>query len=174
MIIPDVFTIGGGLAGIAISFLVPSLHGFSGDFYLMDSFRAGLAAIQGLLIGSGIVLWIALIAEAVLKKEAMGFGDVKFLGAIGAFCGWQGAVFAVFGGAIVGTVWFAVALIWQKAAGKPSPVTPRVETPEGEPADLGFGVHVPFGPMLAVAAAIYFLWAHVWVARYFEGVSVLF
>lgn len=174
MIIPDVFTIGGGLAGIAISFLVPSLHGFSGDFYLMDSFRAGLAAIQGLLIGSGIVLWIALIAEAVLKKEAMGFGDVKFLGAIGAFCGWQGAVFAVFGGAIVGTVWFAVALIWQKAAGKPSPVTPRTETPEGEPADLGFGVHVPFGPMLAVAAAIYFLWAHVWVARYFEGVSVLF
>ncbi|MDV7398970.1 prepilin peptidase, partial [Arthrospira platensis SPKY1] len=56
----------------------------------------------GGLIGSALLLWIALGAEAILRKEAMGFGDVKLLGAIGAFCGWQGAVFAIFGGAVLG------------------------------------------------------------------------
>ncbi len=172
MIIPDVFTIGAGLAGVAVSFLVPSLHGASDEFFMMASLRAGLVSIEGLLIGSGLVLWIALIAETMLRKEAMGFGDVKFVGAIGAFCGWQGAVFSIFGGALVGTVWFSVAIIWQKLSGQKAPV--RTETPEGEPADLGFGVHVPFGPMLAIAGGIYFLWAHTWVATYFEGVAVLF
>jgi len=174
MIIPDVFTIGAAMIGLLLSLLVPSLHGFAGDFFVIDSLRSGTASIMGLLMGSGLVLWIALIAEAVLKKEAMGFGDVKFVGAIGAFCGWQGAVFAVFGGAIVGTVWFLVAITWQKLSGKKSPVTPRTETPEGEPADLGFGVHVPFGPMLAIAGAIHFLWAHTWVAAYFADIAVMF
>ncbi len=60
------------------------------------------------------------VAEAVLKKEAMGFGDVKLVGAIGAFTGWQGTVTAIFGGAIVGTVWFAVALLWRWRPGTPS------------------------------------------------------
>ncbi len=174
MIIPDAFTLGAGIAGVAVSFLVPSLHGITGDFFLIESFRAGVASMQGLLVGSGLVLWIALIAEALLKKEAMGFGDVKFVGAIGAFCGWQGAVFSLFGGAIVGTVWFVIALVWQKLSGRTAPVTPRVETPDGEPADLGFGVHVPFGPMLAVAGALYFLWARPWVDAYFAGIAGLF
>jgi leader peptidase (prepilin peptidase)/N-methyltransferase len=173
MIIPDVFTIGAALAGLALSVFVPSLHGFSGDFYVIDSLRSATASMTGLLVGSGLVLWIALIAEAILKKEAMGFGDVKFVGAIGAFCGWQGAVFSVFGGAIVGTVWFIVAIVWQKISGKKSPVTPRTETPEGEATDLGLGVHVPFGPMLAIAGAIYFLWAHIWVAAYFADIAVM-
>jgi leader peptidase (prepilin peptidase)/N-methyltransferase len=173
MIIPDVFTIGAAMVGLVISALAPSLHGFSGDFYVIDSLRAATASVTGLLVGSGLVLWIALVAEAVLKKEAMGFGDVKFVGAIGAFCGWQGAVFSVFGGAIVGTVWFIVAIVWQKISGKKSPVTPRTETPDGEPADLGLGVHVPFGPMLAIAGAIHFLWAHTWVSAYFADIAAM-
>ncbi|MDO8543791.1 MAG: prepilin peptidase [Opitutaceae bacterium] len=157
MIIPDAFTVGLAVVGVLLSFVVPAVHGFRGDYYLFDSLRSGGAAVQGVLIGSGLVLWIALLAEAILKKEAMGFGDVKFVGAIGAFCGWQGAVFSIFGGAVVGTVWFIVALVWEKIAGKPAPVAPPTETAEGEPAPLAFGAHVPFGPMLAIAGALYFL-----------------
>ncbi len=171
MIIPDVFTLGLGVAGVLLSFLVPALHGQHGNIFIVDSLRSGVASLQGLLVGSGLVLWIGLLAEAALKKEAMGFGDVKFVGAIGAFCGWQGAVFAMFGGAIIGTAWFAVALVWQKLSGSPSPVAPTVETPEGEPAALGFGVHVPFGPMLAIAGLLYFLFFHRWIAEYFEQLS---
>jgi leader peptidase (prepilin peptidase)/N-methyltransferase len=171
MVIPDVFTLGLGVAGLLLSILVPALHGQHEGFFAVDSLRSGVASLQGLLVGSGLVLWIALLAEAVLKKEAMGFGDVKFVGAIGAFCGWQGAVFAMFGGAVVGTVWFAFALVWQKIAGKPAPVAPRAETPEGEPTALAFGAHVPFGPMLAIAGGLHFLFFHGWVAAWFSQVA---
>ena len=173
MIIPDVFSIGAGLFGILLSFLVPSLHGQHSDFFIVDSLRSGTAALQGLLIGSGVVLWIALLAEMALKKEAMGFGDVKFVGMIGAFCGWQGALFSVFGGAVVGTIWFVIAVLWQKLAGKPAAIAPPSETPEGEAAPLGFGMHVPFGPMLAIAGLLYFLVFHRWVAGYFASISEL-
>jgi leader peptidase (prepilin peptidase) / N-methyltransferase len=172
-IIPDVFTIGAGMIGVVVSFAVPALHDKATDFFLIDSMRSGIASMQGLLIGSGVVLWIALVAEAILKKEAMGFGDVKFVGAIGAYCGWQGAVFAVFGGALIGTVWFAIALLWQKVSGRASPVAPKSETPEGEAAPLGFGVHVPFGPMLAIAGALYFLFFRPWINGWFAEIATV-
>jgi leader peptidase (prepilin peptidase)/N-methyltransferase len=174
MIIPDVFTIGLGVLGVFISILVPALHGHDSGVFLVDSLRGARAAVLGLLIGSGLVLWIALIAEALLRKEAMGFGDVKFVGAIGAFCGWQGAVFTIFGGAVVGTVWFAVAWAWEKATGKRAAVAPPSETPEGEATPLGFGAHVPFGPMLAIAGALYFLAFRGPVLRWMAETAQLF
>jgi leader peptidase (prepilin peptidase)/N-methyltransferase len=174
LIIPDVFTIGLGLAGIAASLLVPALHGEQGASYLADSLRSGADALVGLVAGSGLVLWIAVLAEAVLGQEAMGFGDIKFVGAIGAFCGWHGAVFAVFGGAAVGSVWTTAAIGWQKLARRTAPLAPRAETSEGEPAALGFGVHVPFGPMLAAAAAVYVLAAHRPVEAWFNQLTGLF
>lgn len=175
MIIPDLFTIGLAVAGVVISLCVPSLHNISHDIGIVATMRSGLIAVQGVLIGSAVVLWIALLAEVLLRKEAMGFGDVKFVGAIGAFCGWQGAVFTVFGGAIVGTAWMALAWIWQKASGKKAPIAPKAETSAGEATEeIGFGVQVPFGPMLAIAAAIYFLIGENWVNNYFAELSFLF
>lgn len=157
-IIPEVFTVGLAIVGVVLSFCVPALHDkVNRDFPLVAHLQGGTAAIIGVLIGSGVVLWIAVLAEAVLKKEAMGFGDVKFVGAIGAFCGWQGALFTLFGGAIVGTVWFAIAFLWEKLSGRPAAVAPPSETPDGQPIELGFGAHVPFGPMLAIAGGLYFL-----------------
>ena len=173
-IIPDVFTLGLGVFGVLLSMAVPALQVSSSGFFLGDSLRAGTASVLGLFVGSGLVLWIALLAEAILKKEAMGFGDVKFVGAIGAFCGWQGAAFAVFGGALVGSVWFAIAWSWQKITGRASPVAPPSETPEGEPTALAFGAQVPFGPMLAIAGALYFLCFRSWVSAWFADVAVLY
>jgi len=173
MLIPDPFTIGLGMAGLLLSCLVPALHGRAGDFYLLDAMRSAADALTGIVVGSGLVLWIALIAEALLKKEAMGFGDVKFVGAIGAFCGWQGAVFTVFGGAAVGTVWMSAAILWQKISGRTAAATPRAETADGSPADVGFGVHVPFGPMLAIAGALYFLLLRGPVDAWFANLNAL-
>jgi leader peptidase (prepilin peptidase)/N-methyltransferase len=175
MIIPDVFTLGLGVAGVILSGFVPALHNQPpGEIFLVDSIRGGVTALQGLLIGSGVVLWIALIAESLLRKEAMGFGDVTFVGAIGAFCGWQGAVFSVFGGAVVGTVWFTVSWLWEKSTGRRAALAPPSETPEGQAAPLGFGAHVPFGPMLAIAGALYFLFFRDAVAMWFQDFSVMF
>lgn len=174
MIIPDVFTVGGAAAGLLLSLLLPSLHGHSHDYFVIASTRSGLDAVLGLFVGSALVLWIALFAEALLKREAMGFGDVKYLGALGVFVGWKGTVFAMFGGALLGCVWFVFAYAWKRITGRTAPVALPAETPEGQPAELGFGVHVPFGPMLGLAALVYFFWAHRWVDAYFRDLQPLF
>jgi leader peptidase (prepilin peptidase)/N-methyltransferase len=169
--IPDVFTVGLGVAGVVLACAVPSLHGQAHGIFAVAALRSGVIAVKGLLIGSALILWIALIAEAVLRKEAMGFGDVKFLGAIGAFCGWQGAVVAIFGGALLGSAWFVLALAWGKIRGRK--VRVRAFEPGGEPAEIGMGAHVPYGPMLAAGALLYFLVLHRWVDPYFEQMSAL-
>ena len=110
----------------------------------------------------------------------MGFGDVKFVGAIGAFTGWTGAVSAVFGGAVIGTLWFAFALLWQGLFRPPTPAPAAdagspgtAAAPAAEPAPIGFGVHVPFGPMLAAGGLLYFLIGHYWVDAYFASIAEL-
>lgn len=175
MIIPDGISVGGAVVGVLLSGLLPALHGYDGpDPLIFDALRSIAVSVTGLLIGSSLVLWIALLAEAILKKEAMGFGDVKFVGMIGAFCGWQGALFSIFGGAIVGTVWIALALVAQKLRGAPVVAAPRAETPDGEPSDLRFGAQVPFGPMLAIAGGAYFLGIHRWFDPYLAQFGILF
>lgn len=173
MIIPDTFTIGLGVAGVTLSVFVPALHGQTQGDFMVDALRSGVISLQGLLVGSGLVLWIALVAETLLKKEAMGFGDVKFVGAIGAFTGWQGAVFAIFGGAVVGTIWIGLALLGKKLFGSRVQVAPRAETPDGQPAELGLGVQIPFGPMLAIGGLLHFLWFHAWTAAFFAQLGEL-
>jgi leader peptidase (prepilin peptidase)/N-methyltransferase len=163
MIIPDVFTIGLGLVGVLLSFALPSLHGQHSGLFLVDSMRSGLQAILGLIIGSGFILWFVLVMEALLKKEAMGFGDVKLVGAICAFTGWPGTFTALAGGSVIGLVWFAIAMLRQKATGEKSNAGLKAETPEGQPAELGVGVHVPFGPMISIAGLLHYLWLHRWV-----------
>lgn len=174
MIIPDVFTIGGAATGVLLSLILPSLHGQAHDYFMIASLRAGREAVLGMLLGSALVLWIALFAEAIMKKEAMGFGDVKYLGALGAFVGWKGAVFGMFGGAMLGCLWFAAGVFWKKTTGHAAPAALPAETPDGQPAELGLGMHVPFGPMLGVAALIYFFGLNRWVDAYFESLTVLF
>ena len=140
----------------------------------MASLQAGRSAILGLFIGSALVLWIALFAEAILRKEAMGFGDVKYLGALGTFIGWQGAVFSLFGGALLGCVWLAGTYLWKKISGRAPALGLPATSAAGQPAEITLGVHVPFGPMLGVAALIYFFGAHLWVNTYFDNLAFLF
>ena len=181
MVIPDPFTLWLGVAGLVLSCAVPALHGRQHELFVIASLRSGVDGVLGLFVGSGLVLWIALLAEAVLRKEAMGFGDVKFVGAIGAFTGWSGALCAVFGGAVIGTLWFALALLWQ---GLFHPASPSSAPAGGEVAEnsaegaaperpVRFGVHVPFGPMLAAGGLLYFLFAHRWVDSYFATIAEL-
>ncbi len=118
MTLPDQITVGGCIVGVVLSFLLPELHGFGGDEpLLLRAMRSGISGMVGAAVGSGVILWVALSAEAVLRKEAMGFGDVILMGCIGAFCGWQGALFAIFGGALLGTLVVIPMMILQKLFG---------------------------------------------------------
>ena len=75
---------------------------------------------------------------------------------------------------MLGCVWFILTLAWKKITGRDAPAALPAATPEGQPAELGFGVHVPFGPMLGLAALVYFFWAHRWVDAYFHELQPLF
>lgn len=44
--------------------------------------------LLGMIVGGGIFLLITLIGGFIAGKEAMGFGDVKLMGAMGLFFGW--------------------------------------------------------------------------------------
>jgi leader peptidase (prepilin peptidase)/N-methyltransferase len=175
MIIPDQFTIGAAVVGVIVSLLVPALHVDSSGYHIVDVMRSGLASILGLLIGSGVILWIALLAEVILRKEAMGFGDVKFLGAIGAFAGWQGAVFSIFGGAVIGTLAVAVVLVIGNLRKRDFKPLPQADVDAEEPVPGAvFGRQTPFGPMLACGGLLYFLLLRPYVDAYFANISYLF
>jgi len=184
MILPDAFTIGGMVIGVILSFALPELHGYGrGNLFFIESMRSGISSFIGVFIGSGVILWISVVAETILKREAMGFGDVLFMGCIGAFCGWQGALFAIFGGALIGTIVIIPLMLIQAIRGKMGVTTGRVENriqetesksdatthDDGRSSDqrLGVGTAVPFGPWLAVAAILYYIGLRYPVNQYF-------
>jgi leader peptidase (prepilin peptidase)/N-methyltransferase len=76
----------------------------------------------------------AVSSEIVLPREAMGFGDVKFMAAIGAFLGWQATIFSLMVSSMIGSL-VGITLI----------VAGRRE----------WSSRLPYGPYIAVAAAIW-------------------
>lgn len=46
----------------------------------------------GMIFGAGIFIILTFLGNIVLKKETMGFGDVKLIGALGLFFGWRNII----------------------------------------------------------------------------------
>jgi leader peptidase (prepilin peptidase)/N-methyltransferase len=91
-IIPDEFSIGGTVLGLALSFAPGGL--------------TWKESVVGAVLGFGFLYLTGLLGEWWLKKPAMGGGDIKMMAMVGAFLGPLGAVLTVFLGALVGTIIF--------------------------------------------------------------------
>ncbi|MGA2052854.1 MAG: prepilin peptidase [Opitutales bacterium] len=186
MTLPDVSTVGGMLVGVVLSCVWPQIQVrdfVPSGFWLGDALHGWTLAVIGILVGTGVVFWLRELGELILKKEAMGYGDILLMGCIGAFCGWQGALFAIFGGAVLGSLvilpWMIGAWMFRKPGGKtraPFPMNstagPEAKEPEagGTPA---FGVAIPFGPWLALAGFLYYAWLWPWVNAYFDKLRII-
>lgn len=96
-ILPNAITLPGIVIGLAFS-LVAS-----------PGWRASLL---GVVLGGGVLYAIAWGYYTLRKEEGLGMGDVKMLGMIGAFLGWQAVlltlVLASFSGAIIGVAMIAL------------------------------------------------------------------
>jgi leader peptidase (prepilin peptidase)/N-methyltransferase len=139
-IIPDVITLPGMLAGLAVApFFMSALTDalpFRLEQFLpvhAEYLRAFLNSLLGLVIG-GAPLWgIGWVWWKVKHVEAMGGGDVKLMGMVGSFLGWKSALLTIMIGALAGSlVGGALILLKRHQADKV----------------------IPFGPFLAAGAAV--------------------
>lgn len=138
-ILPDRVTIGGMVAGVVLSPLVPELH------FTVSWSTALLRSVLGLAFGFGLLWLVSWLGELAFKKEAMGFGDVKLMGAIGAFFGWKAVLFVLLSASLFGSI-VGVGLI---VLGK--------RQLQGR---------IPFGPFLALGTLIWMFWGRALVSAY--------
>jgi len=74
-----------------------------------------------------------------LPREAMGFGDVKFMGAIGAFLGWQATLFSLMLSSIIGAAVGLLLIVLRKQE---------------------WSSRLPYGPYIALAATVWIFGGH--------------
>lgn len=67
--------------------------------------------VMGLVIGGAVFLFIAMITEKTMGKEAIGGGDVKLIGAIGLFVGWRYTLSIIYLSFIIGGIISSLLLI---------------------------------------------------------------
>ncbi|MBN4054399.1 prepilin peptidase [Nitrospira defluvii] len=104
-------------------------------------------SITGLILGGGLFYLVAVLSLAILKKEGMGGGDIKLIAMIGAFIGWRGMLLTIFLAACSGAV-IGILLILIKGRSRAEPI--------------------PFGPFLALGAAISLFWENEILGWYFS------
>jgi len=91
-IIPDEFSIGGAVLGVALAFLPGGL--------------TWQASLIGAATGFFLLWGVAVAGTWAFKKDAMGGGDIKMMAMLGAFLGLPGVLLTLFLGALVGSVVF--------------------------------------------------------------------
>ncbi len=118
LIIPDRISLGLTVSGLVFGFINHDI----------------LHSVFGFVFGFVLLYIIAVLGKAIFKKEAMGGGDIKLLGAIGTFVGVKGVLFTLFVASFLGSAVgiFLIAL-----------------------GEVKLSQRIPFGPYLSVSAAIY-------------------
>jgi leader peptidase (prepilin peptidase)/N-methyltransferase len=163
-IIPDMITVTGMVAGIALGTIFPQVR--PEPAFATAPARGFLVGMIGLVVGAGLTQFVRVAGSAVLRREAMGFGDVTLMGMIGAFLGWRAAVLTFFAGAFFGLAhafWKLIVYVKKWAGGQ------KLSTADRE---------LPFGPYLSMGAVSlvlswHWLWP-AWARDFFGTLSWLF
>jgi len=122
------------------TFLLPNVLTLPGIAVgLLFSWLQGDAidALIGAAAGYGSFWLIARLFLMATKREGMGYGDFKLLAMLGAFMGWQALPFIVLISSLAGALIGSLFLLLSRR---------------------GFRTEIPYGPYLAAAGMIWFLW----------------
>ena len=139
--LPDRVTIGGMLLGVPASVLLPELQ-------LERTWLDALSwSVAGLAFGFFFLWGMGALFSKLFKKDALGFGDVKLMGAVGAFFGPTAVIFVLIVSSLVGSV-VGIGLMLKGRA------------------RLGGFTAVPYGPFIAVAVLVWMFWGPGLVSSY--------
>ncbi|MBQ8723624.1 MAG: prepilin peptidase [Opitutales bacterium] len=163
MFLPDSVNASFVLAGLMCSAAFPSLLGAE------NAIEGLFSGIVGLGVGSMTAYWFRYFASLVFRREAMGEGDVILLGGIGAFLGWEGALFSFFFSSFIGL--FAVLLARIFSPRKTTEPDGEKLSPEEADADGNESSPFPLGPWLILAAVVYFVVGAKLIALYFAALG---
>lgn len=130
-LIPDSISIGGIVVGLSLSL-------FPGGITPLES-------LFGTLLAGGGLYLIGFIAGKILKRDAMGLGDVKLLAGFGALMGFEKAFAVLVLASFIGILVMLPYRALQKEVGK----------------------EIPFGPFLAIAAPIVYRFGDLFFVYYF-------
>ena len=89
-----------------------------------------------------------IVREVTLPREAMGFGDVKFIAAIGAFLGWKAVGFTIMSASTIGALVGLISIALRHRE---------------------FSAKIPFGPYLALGSLIWLFCGQELVRWYFDA-----
>lgn len=110
---------------------------------LIFSFLRGLnnlnVAIEmwlGMIVGAGIFLLLTFLGNLVFRKETMGFGDVKLMGALGLFFGWRSIIAITILSFFIAAIYSLVLIIKNKIK--------KQDVDE----------FIPFGPFIVIASFV--------------------
>lgn len=146
-VIPDGFTVTGFVFALvsSVAALVMGDRGpFAGPW---DAFLGACAA-------AGLIAIVGWLGEVVLRKEAMGQGDVTLMAFIGAMVGPMRGFLTVFIGAAIGAAAFLLIVV---------PIGALRAKRRGEAFELPL---VPFGVFLAPAGIVALLWGDMMIGWY--------
>jgi len=101
-ILPDRLTKPAMVVGVLGSLVLPDAYGRLNVPSLSAGNQHLLFSAVGLVAGFGTTWVVRWLASALFRQEAMGRGDVKFMGAIGAFLGWENVLLTFFLGCVYG------------------------------------------------------------------------
>jgi len=145
-IIPDKINYTVTILALITAFSLPESVG-------KESHVAGLLnSLSGLIISVILLASFALIGKKLFKKEILGWGDVKYLGAVGACFGLIPAAwfFTLFVGSIIGLIYGFILVLFR---GK------------------NIYSEVPFGPFLAIGTYLWILCGPELTEGYFTLIS---
>jgi leader peptidase (prepilin peptidase)/N-methyltransferase len=107
-ILPDEFTVGGAVVGLAYSLIHPVPSTLLQTFFLPQDWdprwKSFAEALFGCLFASGALWAIGTIYKIVRHREGLGFGDVKMVAMIGAFLGVHATLATLILGSLLGSV----------------------------------------------------------------------
>ena len=160
-IIPDVITIPGMIIGLLCSLILvyspqmPTPFIAEPGYFMVWSgkYLPLVNSVIGLLFGGGILLLIAVIAKAIVKKDAMGGGDIKLLAFVGSFIGWKLVLLTLIFASFIGSIVGGIVLLQLRIKNRDTPIT---------------GHYIPFGPYLAMGTFLALLWGNTLISWYFN------